>query len=212
MKRKKRTTRFNSKIKKPATKRSDFTLLIKKIALISGILFILGFFALVLSYKPQKKQVVPPVPVPQHSVVKKEIKYVEPIIYQPKPKKELQYPSKSTSRLILKHKSDGDILSIRGKKLRITFKENKLIASQKELFKESQINPNTLYCVLKGVNSKLNGKITEQFKKQSFSDNISIRQRHHQLTLKIHIKASCEYKRSAWAKKSGLDLLTFSCK
>jgi len=211
MKRKKRNNRFNSKNRNIETAPISFTLFIKKIALGLGTVFILSFFTLIFTYEPRTKQISHP-PLVQHKKPETIKVFATPIVHysKPKPKKQPR-PSKSSSKLTLLHKSDGDTLYIKKKELRITFKKNKLIASQKELFRESQINPNTLYCVLNGVNSRLNGQITNKLRKQSFSDKVTIKQNHHQLTLKIHIKASCEYKRSAWAKKSGLDLLTFSC-
>jgi hypothetical protein len=203
MKRRKKTNRFNSKSRNIKTEITAFTLLIKKIALALGILLIVGFFTLILTYEPQKKQ-LKQAQLYQPENLKKEQ------AHPPKPKKQLKYP-KLTSKLKILHKTDGDTLYLKSEKLRITFKTNKLIASQKELFRESQINPNTLYCILEGVDSKMNGSITEQLKKQSFAKKVSIKQSHHQLTLKIQIKESCDYKRSAWAKRRGLDLLTFSC-
>ena len=222
MKRRKSRNKINLKNKKTEMNSKEFILFMKKIALFLGSFLIFGFFSLVLTQEISQK----PMQLP-HLVQDKNLKHENLKIQMPtlteykreendyirtivKPKKHTEYP-RLTSTLKLQHKADGDILYLKSKKLRITFKENKLIASQKELFKESQIDPNTLYCTLKGVDSELKGYITDKFRKQYFADRITIRQSHHKLTLKIRIKHSCSYTRSAWARKSGLDLLTFNC-
>jgi len=114
-------------------------------------------------------------------------------------------------RLKILTKADSDILYLGEEGLRITFKENKLVASEVGLIKERDNNRNKLYCTLDGIESMLHGEITDRLTKQYFTDKVTVTTKHNRVVINISIKKSCSYVRSDWAKKSGLDLLTFSC-
>ena len=108
-------------------------------------------------------------------------------------------------------KADSDVLYLGEDGIRITFKENKLVASQVGLIQERDGNPNELYCILDGVKSKLHGDISNKLTKQYYSNGVTITNHDNRVIINISIKKSCSYTRSKWAKKSGLDLLTFGC-
>jgi hypothetical protein len=108
------------------------------------------------------------------------------------------------------HKAESDLLYTPN--IRITFKENQLIASQETFFYEQEKNTQILYGAFKANDSELYGEIIDHLQKQNYSDSVVLRKRENEINIKIHLKNSCHYTRSKWAKKSGLDLLTFKCK
>jgi serine/threonine protein phosphatase PrpC len=115
-----------------------------------------------------------------------------------------------TETLRLLNKADSDVLTLGDDLIRITFKQNQLVGSKEGLFKEHEGDPQVLYCTVQG-NTSLQGEIIEKLQKQHYSNSITIRPKNDEIDIRIRIKNSCRYTRSAWAKKSGLDLLTFSC-
>jgi hypothetical protein len=118
-----------------------------------------------------------------------------------------QIISPQTVKLL--HKADSDILYTDD--IRITFKEDQLIASKENLFYEKNDKMHTLYAHLNANDSEVQGEIVDKLQKQRYSNSIIISIIEKEVYLKIEIKSSCQYIHSQWAKKSGLDLLTFNC-
>jgi len=216
--------------------------LIKKGALVAGVLIIILFVSLLLTKntadekRDDLNQTVTvkdnkPIAIAKETkfvatkeiVIHEEQKKEEPIenietkkVISKKPTAE-EHPKKVVSKLVesqevLKflHKAESDLIYT--KNIRITFKKNQLIASKETFFYEQKKNTQILYGDFKAKDSELYGEIIGHLQKQRYSDSVAIRKRENKINIKIHIKKSCHYIRSNWAKKSGLDLLTFKCK
>jgi len=134
--------------------------------------------------------------IPQQAIPKEHSKPIEPAPVEMQTVKFL-------------HKAESDLLFTPN--IRITFKENQLIASKETFFYEQEKNTQILYGAFKANDSELYGEIIDHLQKQNYSDSVVLRKRENEINIKIHIKNSCHYTRSKWAKKSGLDLLTFKC-
>ena len=197
-----------------------FLPIIKKIALALGIVIIFIFFYQLLTNDSENKvftemdvnhteetsiennQSFSISPLEETTQVNEEV-YIEETV-----KKE---PELKPTTLKLLNKADSDVLYLGEEGIRITFKENQLIASTPELFYEKNKNSQILYCKLKAVGSELQGEIIKKLQKQYFTNSVIVKVREDEIQIRINIKKSCNYTRSNWAKKSGLDLLTFSC-
>ena len=206
--------------------------IVKKIALAFGIIFVLGFFYLAwqgfsndesienviqetqvkrhnaIELKPIIEEKLPQ-PIVQPTLVEEVPKVIEPLPETPVKKDEPK--QQVNAKLKLLQKKDSTILHLGEEGIRITFKENRLIASQIETFKINPKNTHEIYCELKGIDSELNGDITDELKKQIFTDNVSITSKYNRVKIKIKIKENCGYTQSNWGKNNGLDLFIFTC-
>ena len=137
-----------------------------------------------------------------------EPKKLEPMVIKEKEIKEAVKIELSSLKLL--KKAESDILNVE-EGLRITFKENQLIASKAESFYHKGANQSRLYCKISNKNSEVKGEIIKLLTKQNFANSVVVSNHNNSSTINIKIKNSCNYTRSQWAKKSNLDLLTFKC-
>ena len=203
--------------------------LLKKIALALGILLILGFFYFLLNMESTNIIKEKP-PVEEIPVLNSELPSsrrvdnlvtptIEVIANKPIVKEESPIENRSTvevknlnkKTLKLLQKADSTVLDMGEDGIRITFKGDQLVGSQKRLFSEKDGDSHVLYCTLEGAESELKGEIVDRLKKQRYSNSVSLRSRGEEIVMRIEIKNNCSYTRSSWAEKSGLDLLTFTC-
>ncbi len=153
-----------------------------------------------------------PPPATEALVKSKETITQEPITQEVKEKETQETTESNTSKaqtLKLIHRTERDLLYT--KDIRITFKEKQLIGSKEKMFYEKDNDSRTLYATLDAIDSELEGEIVDKLQKPYFSDSVIIKKQEDKISIQIHIKAFCHYSRSSWAKKSGMDLLTFTC-
>ncbi|HIP51410.1 MAG TPA: hypothetical protein EYG94_04900 [Campylobacterales bacterium] len=207
--------------------------IIKKIALVFGVILILGFAYLawqgfssnesvddIIQQKPVEThnsiELIPvvetelPKPIVHPTLVKKEVpKLIEPLPEIPVEKSEAKQGINETFKLL--QKEDSTILHLGKEGIRITFKNDRLVASKIETFQINPQNTHEISCELKGIDSKLNGDITSSLEKQIFSEKVIITSKHNKVKIKIKVKDNCGYTQSNWAKDNGLDLFIFTC-
>ena len=197
-----------------------FLPIIKKIALALGIVIIFIFFYQLLTNDSENKVFTE---MDVNHTVEPSIEHnqsfsISPVEESPQVNEETHIEETTKKEQALKpatlkllNKADSDVLYLGEEGIRITFKENQLVASRTELFYEKKENSRMLYCKLKAVGSELKGEIIQKLQKQNFTNSVIVKVRKDEIRIEISIKKFCSYTRSNWAKKSGLDLLTFSC-
>lgn len=196
--------------------------ILKKIALACAIFFILGFFYLILENffnEPTIQPLVQKNYLDKNSSKKEQVKGEQEEVAEEQiqilhPLQEIQIEKKEKrdKKLKLLQKKESTVLVLGEKGIRITFKNNRLVASKAGT---CQVNPNRkheIYCELKGIDSHLKGNITKELKKQLFSQKVSITSQYNKTKINIKVKKHCQYTQSNWAKNNGLDLFIFNCK